>query len=307
MDKSTFLLSICIPTFKRGEILEKTLKSIYSQLDSSNIDKVEVIVTDNDPLFEDEIYTSPYKKQPNFNYYKNNSKGFINSLEALKKGKGTFLKLHNSQMVFKKQSIDNILKIIETNKTEKPILYFSNGVLNLNTTIKTQMFNQFIFSLSYQCTWSAGFGLWAKDFDILNLENLDETFPQTSLLFQLNEKSNFIIDDANYCSMQFIKGKGGYNVFKAFGSDFLDMIKTYTNNDVIKINTFEKIRKDLSTYFFPKIILKNIIFRVEKYETKSWIKYLGKYYSGTSILIMSISSFFLIKNYLKKIILKNNK
>ena len=100
--------------------------------------------------------------------------------------------------------------------------------------------------------------------------------------------------------MQFIKGKGGYNVFKGFASDFLDMIKTYTNNDIIKISTFEKIRKDLSTYFFPKIIFKNIIFKLEKFETKGWIKHLGKYYSRTSILIMFISSFLLFKTYLKK-------
>lgn len=299
MDKSTILLSICIPTFKRGEILEKTLESIYSQLDITNIDKVEVIVTDNDPEYENEMYISPFKKHNNFNYYKNNSIGFLNSLEALKMGKGSLLKLHNVQMIFKKQSINSILMTIETNKTVKPILFFSNGVLNLNSTKKTQIFDQFIYSLSYQCSWSAGFSLWVKDLDILNLEHLDETFPQTSLLFALNKKSNYIIDDENYCSMQFVKGKGGYNVFKVFGSDFLDMIKTYANNDVIKKNTFEKIRKDLSTYFFPKIILKNIIFKVENFETKNFIKYLDKYYSRISIFKMFISSFFVFKIYLK--------
>jgi abequosyltransferase len=299
MDKPTILLSICIPTFKRGEILEKTLESIYSQLDITNIDKVEVIVTDNDPEYENEMHISRFKKHNNFNYHKNNSIGFLNSLEALKMGKGALLKLHNIQMIFKKQSINNILKTIETNKTEKPILFFSNGVLNLNSTKKTQVFDQFIYSLSYQCSWSAGFSLWGNDIDILNLEHLDKTFPQTSLLFALNKKSNYVIDDTNYCSMQFVKGKGGYNVFKVFGSDFLDMIKTYANNDIIKINTFEKIRKDLSTYFFPKIILKNIIFKVENFETKNCIKYLDRYYSRVSMLIMFISSFFVFRIYLK--------
>ena len=202
-------------------------------------------------------------------------------------------------MIFKKQSIEKILKIIEINKDEKPLLYFSNGVLNLKSTKKTQIFNQFIYSLSYQCTWSAGFCLWANDFELLKLENLDETFPQTSILFQLYEKSNYIIDDTNYCSMQFIKDKGGYNVIKAFGSDFLYMMKKYTNDGIIKIDTFEKIRKDLSIYFFPKVILKNIILKVEKFETKNLIKHLNKFYTKFSILKMFISSFFVFRIYLK--------
>ena len=111
--------------------------------------------------------------------------------------------------------------------------------------------------------------------------------------------TNYIIDDTNYCSMQFIKDKGGYNVIKAFGSDFLDMMKKYTNDGIIKIDTFEKIRKDLSIYFFPKVILKNIILKVEKFETKNLIKHLNKYYTKFSILKMFISSFFVFRIYLK--------
>lgn len=299
MGEPTILFSICIPTFKRGEILEKTLESIYSQLDITNIYKVEVIVTDNDPEFENEIFISDYKKHPNFNYYKNHSKGFLNSVEALRKGKGALLKLHNVQMIFEKQSINNIIKTIETNKPEKPILFFSNGVLGLNTIKKSQRFDHFIYSLSYQCSWSAGFSLWTEDLDKLSLEYLDETFPQTSLLFSLNKKSNFVIDDTKYCSMQFIKNKGGYNIFEVFGSVFLDLIKTYADTDVIKVKTFEKIRTDLSTYFFPKVILKNMIFGVESFETKNFIKHLNRYYSKASILTMFFKSFFVFKTYFK--------
>ena len=300
MDKPTILLSICIPTFKRGVILEKTLESIYSQLDITNIDKVEVIVTDNDPEHENEMHISRFKKHNNFNYHKNNSIGFLNSLEALKMGKGALLKLQNVQFKFKPGSVNQILNIIESNMKLKPVIYFSNGVLNFNKVKKTQIFDQFIYFLSYQCSWSVGFSLWQVDRKILELDNLNSTFPQTSLLFALNKKENYCIDDNDYLLGQFVKGKGGYNVFKVFGSDFLDMIKTYANNDVIKINTFERIRKDLSSYYFPKIILKNIIFKVENFETKNCIKYLDKYYSRISIFKMFISSFLTLKTYFKK-------
>ena len=69
MDQAEILLSICIPTFKRGGILVKTLDSIYSQIDESDRDKIEVIVTDNDPEHENELYVYDFKKYSNFHYY----------------------------------------------------------------------------------------------------------------------------------------------------------------------------------------------------------------------------------------------
>ena len=299
MDKSSVLVSICIPTYKRGMILEKTLESIYSQLDKSNFDKVEVIVTDNDPDHENELHISKFIEYDNFHYHKNKSKGFLNSLEALKMGKGTLLKLHNVQMLFKQQSINSILRTVEVYKTDKPTLFFSNGVLKSNSTRRLQSFDDFILALSYQCSWSAGYSLWRKDINIISQKCLDKTFPQTSLLFALNNKAYYIIDDSYYCSMQFVKGKGGYNIFKVFGYDFLDMISTYANSDIIKIRTFEKIRKDLAVYFFPKVIFKNLIFKVERFQTKGFIKYLDRHYSRVCIFVMFVRSLTLFKIYLK--------
>ena len=50
------LLSICIPVFKRKEILAKTLRSINDEIKDLPSNKVEVVVTDNDP--EREAYES---------------------------------------------------------------------------------------------------------------------------------------------------------------------------------------------------------------------------------------------------------
>lgn len=299
MDKSHILLSICIPTFKRGKILTKTLESIYSQSNVHNFSNFEVIVTDNDPEYENELYISNFNKYDNFHYFKNNSKGFLNSLEALKKGKGSLLKLHNIQMKFKKGSLNKILRIIKNNLDKKPLLFFSNGVLRNYQIQNYDKFNKFIYSLSFQCSWSAGFSLWFNDRQILDANNLNKTFPQTSLIFLCDKKLNYVVDDTNYFSMQYVSSKGGYNIFEVFGTNFLDMMEKYFIEKKINYETLEKIKLDLSKYFFPKVIFKNLITRIENFETKNFIQHLNKHYNKISITKMIFRGLFVFTAYFK--------
>lgn len=299
MDNANILLSICIPTFKRGKILTKTLESIYSQSNFDNFSNFEVIVTDNDPEYENELYISNFNKYDNFHYFKNNSKGFLNSLEALKKGKGSLLKLHNIQMKFKKGSLNKILRIIKNNLSKKPLLFFSNGVLKINQIQNYNSFNKFIYSLSFQCSWSAGFSLWLNDRKILEANNLNKTFPQTSLIFLYDEKINYVVNDINYFSMQYVSSKGGYNIFEVFGTNFLDMMENYCNEKKIHDRTFEKIKLDLSKYFFPKVIFKNLVLKIENFETKNFIKHLNKHYDKISIIKMILRGLFVFTAYFK--------
>lgn len=299
MDQAEILLSICIPTFKRGGILVKTLDSIYSQIDESDRDKIEVIVTDNDPEHENELYVYDFKKYSNFHYHKNLSVGFLNSLEALRAGRGALLKLHNVQMAFKKNSVTNILRTIELNKVDKPQLFFSNGVLNLNLVKKEEKFDNFMNTLSYRCSWSAGFALWSNDRDVLHLKLPSDNFPQTCLLFNLHTKKDFLIDDHKHTSMQFVKNKGGYNIFKVFGCEFLDLLDGYLGQGLIKRDTFEKIKADLAAEFFPNIIFKNIIFRFEKFCTKNFVRYLARHYSKIAIFKICLSSLLIGKKFVR--------
>ena len=93
MDKP--IVSICIPTYGRVEILKNTLDSIFSQCVESA--KFEVCISDNSPTDETEQMLKLYfSDKTNLVYSKSTSEGFINSIEALKLGDGKFLKLHNN-------------------------------------------------------------------------------------------------------------------------------------------------------------------------------------------------------------------
>ena len=98
---SNILLSICIPTYGRLEILEKTLKSIYADLDDVILETFEVVVSDNDPCKSGLTVVSklPYS---NLKYFATECEGFLNSFYALKYGKVEFLKLHNNYTMIEK-------------------------------------------------------------------------------------------------------------------------------------------------------------------------------------------------------------
>lgn len=67
------LLSICIPTYNRAQLLKETLESVLVQVDRTNIDKVEIIIADNASTDETDAVMAEIKKnaKPAIKYLKN--------------------------------------------------------------------------------------------------------------------------------------------------------------------------------------------------------------------------------------------
>lgn len=108
------IISICIPCYKRVEYVRKTLNSIYLSNDNVDLDEFEVVISDNDPNHDvkniiNEVY------YPNLKYCLTVCEGVMNSYYVLTYGRETLLKLHNSQMLFK--------KLFRKNFCEYPSLY----------------------------------------------------------------------------------------------------------------------------------------------------------------------------------------
>ena len=127
-DNSELLLSICIPTYNRANVLEECIKSIILQ---QGFDKrTEVIILDNSSTDNTkEIALSYTDLYPNILYFKNeNNIGMEkNILEVLKYGKGKLLKLLNDYSLFTENKLENLLSVIISNKNEESILYFNNA------------------------------------------------------------------------------------------------------------------------------------------------------------------------------------
>src|SRR5574344_233019 len=99
---NTPLISICIPTYNRGNILFRCLKSICAQNIFKNTSQIEIIISDN--VSED---STPYivnyfkKKFPDKIFYYRNDTNISdrNFPKALSYGHGIFLKLLNDTFI----------------------------------------------------------------------------------------------------------------------------------------------------------------------------------------------------------------
>ncbi|WPO79527.1 glycosyltransferase [Flavobacterium sp. KACC 22761] len=242
-------LSICIPTNGRIEILKNTLDSIFSDCTVSYSD-FEVVLSDNSKNEELEILMKSYEQFPNIVYSKTDCEGFLNSINALKLGKGLFLKLHNNYTMFSSQGLSKLISFIKQNEPIRPLVFFKNS--GKEELKKYDSFNSFNLDLSFWNTWSSGFSIWKEDFINMSDLEVNKMFPHTSLLLNQYSKDLFIINDYVFFENQEVPQKGGYNLFRTFAVDYLQMMEQTKEKGHISSLTFEKIKDDL---FFNFLII----------------------------------------------------
>jgi abequosyltransferase len=299
--KNKPLLSICIPSYERIELLRNTLNSIYSQIGDVCEEDFEVIVSDNDPEKGLQCLTDDFHYS-NFKYYSTDCNGFLNSYYVLTYGTGALLKLHNNTMLWKPGSLKKFIQIIKDNLEKKPLLFFTNGIRQTYATHQFNNFDEFMYDLSYFSSWSNGFCIWKGDLDIHRTNAINEYFPQTSILLTQYYKESFISSDYPFFELQKVSKKGGYNVFKVFGIDYLDLIGTEYSKGHISKKTFGKIKRQILLKFFPLNFFKTKILKVENYDTYGLKENLSKYYPWYSYYILVLLGTFFMPHYLFKFI-----
>ena len=292
------VISICIPAYKRIEILKRTIDSIYDDAISNNIDFAlfEIAISDNDPEHEVESLISSYSHS-NLSYHYTDCKGFMNSFFALKNGRGIYLKLLNSQSCFASGTLSELIELVQNNYDTKAIILMTNGMLCKKKVIEYNMFNQFMKASSFYSSWSNSFGIWRDDFVNLPVIDLNELFPHTSILFCFDTNRKYIIDDRVLFNIQTIQKKGGHNMFKSFSVDYMFLITDLYSRKRISTITYKSIRHDLVFKFFPHLFFKNQILKIDSYEYADFKINLRKYFpSYIYYLIILLGIFYPLFN-----------
>ncbi len=267
MAKPIFL-SICIPAFGRLEYITKTLESIYRDAHHQNIsfDDFEVVVSDNDPNKGLQSLKEMFSYK-NFMYFNTSCEGFMNSFYALSYGKGDFLKLHNSQEIFKTGSIKILIDIVKQHQVDKELLFFSGGLLKKGDRIILDSFDQFIQKTSYLSSWSNAFGIWKEDFEkVKDQIQPNKMFPHTTLLFSQIKKTAYVVIDAPLFVTQFVRKRGGHNKFQAFTIEYPSILDVAVKQGDISDDTRNKVIKQLINEFLPSLYFNVKIARRETYE-----------------------------------------
>lgn len=281
------LISLCIPTNGVIKWMFPTLDSIYAQEVDETI--YEVIVTDNGKNTEFERLMREYVSQhSNLHYYKTDAKPFVNEIEAYKRATGTFIKYLNHRSLLLKGTLDEYIKFVKTTRDRKPIVYFSNGVLKGDKVRnRYRTFDQYVRRLSYFSSWSTGMAFWKEDFDKVDLEHdLDELFPHTKILFNERERPEYIVDNRKLLGEQEIGmiPKATYDLFYAFGVDYLGILTKLVQDGNISTETFLKIKEENLRY----ILKMHLDFVVRKlpcsYDLSGFRKSMRVYYGRGEIL-----------------------
>lgn len=150
---SEILLSICIPTFNRGESLKTTIRNILSQ----DLDRVEIIVSDNCSKDNTEKIVKEFNSNKIY-YYRNseNYGGIYNLIKSLELSSGKFVTLLSDEDDI---DINNVIfSILSNSFSKEPIIIGSvkskTGQLyrsyrNKNYKPKFYTYFRYSFSLAY--------------------------------------------------------------------------------------------------------------------------------------------------------------
>lgn len=257
------LLSLCIATTGVTEWVDKVVESIYSQNEDDAL--FEVIITDNgdnDDCMH--FITKKFSAHKNLYYKRTSSKLFLNQVDAFKLASGLFIKLINTRSVFTHGSLRYFLDFVRKHQAdkEKPIVYFLNHLLE-RKPLACKSFDDFIASLSNMSSWSGGLSCWKEDFDKLPQDmEYNIIFPHLSILFSFTDKQNYIIDYRHWfdeieidCSQ-----KSKYNVYYAFGVQYLSLLLDLANRNKISFKTFlqiKKVNENFITNDYKKLTLQN--------------------------------------------------
>lgn len=257
------LLSICIPTYNRAEVLDDTLNKLFSNPDF-NEDLIEVIVSDNCSTDNTAEIVSKY---PLVRYYCNKiNVRDCNFSIALGYATGSYIRLFNDTLSFKIGGLKLMLDRIEKHLHEDCNLFFYENMF-LNNNIKKEFSSKkdFLKIVSFYTTWIANFGIWRDEF--IKLKDKDKyaefQFVQVDWSYRIVENNKkTIIYFENLFNIVTPNKKGGYNVFDTFINKYLQIIKLEKFSFVLR--EIEKYR--LCKYFVYPWLLNLFVNNAENFD-----------------------------------------
>lgn len=299
------LLSICIPTYNRGYLLQETLASIVEDETFLNTDEVEIVISDN--CSEDntqeicEKFVNQFPTKIFYHKTETNIGGDANFTRVLKLANGKLLKLNNDKCSYLHNSITKIVNWIKENNDEQYVLFFPNK-LNKRITKEKDFIcnnlNEFIAKTYYMSTWIGAFSIWKNDFE--NFEDFTRyqkyQLLQNDVLYrQITSGKPIKVFNEQLFEVLRTVDNGGYNPAEVFGHNYLFILGEYLDKGFLDKKVFETEKK--------RVLLKLILPFYFDYKNKYVFKQTGMFkhlmpiYKNNCYFYLA-----LVSNGLKKII-----
>ena len=169
MSKCEPLLSICIPTFNRAEIISHMVEHLLSLEEFD--DNVELVIADN--ASTDDTENKIFELISRFNnkriIYKKNESNIKdrNFYTALSLGTGKYLKLFNDYTYFDNDILFYIKNYLKGSENLDLNVFFYNHLriedIKIGDCIYVNSLDEFQKNVNNKVTWISNFGCWKKD------------------------------------------------------------------------------------------------------------------------------------------------
>ncbi len=261
------LLSICIPTYNRSQLLKTTLESIVSDPVFQDTGKVEIVISDNCSTDDTPDVCKPFvesfPEKVRYNRLESPITGDENFIVVLNAGRGKYLKLNNDRVHFRDNALTAIVSLLEKQDVGN-VLFFLNKNNCTDETPKVASFlgfDEFMKNVSYLATWIGG--LCVRSEMYRKIEKPEQyshlQFGQIFIISELlrnSEKSSvlynhYLIDKVpdNY--------HRDFNVIEGFNK----LMRIIVNHGYLQEKTYQKTIKE----YLPVL---NCVFRSEVRWTK---------------------------------------
>ena len=277
------LLSICIPTYNRADVLRVCLDSIISS-DIFAQGDIEVIIGDNCSMDETWDVISKYSsKYSMISGYRNkmNIGAERNFLRILSTARGKFKKLHNDYSVFTSNGLEYLYEAVKKKETSREPIFFENNIGECLTIIDNLSMSDIVEKEAWRMSWLGNYGYWAEDYDALSNKDgkINTLFLQTDFFLRILEKyQKGSVACASYTTRySFRQKQGGYNFFKVHTRNFLSLFEPYYKSGKITTETYDVLHYKLFTSLLP-FLTKFLITEKENYtyELNGWLVYFIK-------------------------------
>lgn len=255
------ILSFCIPTYNRADILKKSLES-YVNNDSFD-NEIEIIISDNfstDNTQEiGEYYASKYT---NIKYFRNEQNiRDANFPLSMDRASGEYLKLMKDNLIITDNGLKYLKDCVKDASANRSPVFFSNGVLFNSTStdgVYCDSFDSFLIHLSYYVTSIFIFGCWKEDWDAIREKQKYSKLQlsQDDWAYQILERhGNAYIKSCIFCDSIDIGKRSGYNWFKIHVENYYAILQPYVDKGVISKTALSIEKKTYLKGLRPYILL----------------------------------------------------
>lgn len=255
--KKKYLLSICIPTYNRASVLEKTLESIVKQLD----DEIEIVISDNKSTDNtEEICRNYAHKYDNIKYYRND----VNVRDAnfslsLDRGQGQYLKLLKDSLEIKDGSLKYMKQHVQHYMESRIPIFFSNGLFlngNCKDVYECSTFDDFIIHTSHIVTAITFFGCWREQWVLVRDRDKYSglQLSQEDWVYQLlANKGKAAICTQKYFFLYDVGKRSGYNWFNVHVTNYYKIMMPYVENGFISSKALKKEKSSYISLLKPQL------------------------------------------------------